>query len=112
MNTSPAICHDYGIQVLPVCVISNKKYMESQNSLVAWIALILSIIAAILAWMAFNRSGTDLEAVMQEQMNEAMTEIRADMDALEAEMRSSTADQLDEAADDVRTDDEMGTTTP
>lgn len=86
--------------------------METQNSFVAWTALVLAIIAIILAWVAFNRTGQDIEAIIQEQIEEATAEIRVNYEELEDEVRSSTANQLDEAATDVRTDEDEATTTP
>lgn len=85
--------------------------METQNSFVAWTALILAIIAIILGWVAFNRSGQDLEALMSAEIEEATAEIRLDYERLEDQVRSRTAESLDEAAEDVRTDEDE-TTTP
>lgn len=34
-----------------------------------WLALILSLLALILAWMAYNRTGQDLENRVQQEVN-------------------------------------------
>lgn len=88
--------------------------METQNSFIAWIALTVSIVALILGWVAFNRSGTDVEVVIQERVDEATVELRLEYEQLEAEFRSFTANQLRERAEDVNSDedDETATTTP
>lgn len=112
MNASPPLWQYVAIQVLPVCVSSKRYFMETQNSFVAWTALVLAIIAIILAWVAFNRSGADLEEVIQREVEEATAEIRVNYEELEDEVRSSTANQLDEAATEVRTDEDEATTTP
>lgn len=44
---------------------------ETGNSIVAWIALIVAIIALSLAWVAYNRTGEDLENRIQQQVQEA-----------------------------------------
>lgn len=84
----------------------NEIGMEKQNSVVAWIALILAVIAIILAWVAFNRTGADIEAIVQEQVEQAAAELRVDFETLEQDVRSSTADQLQDAAQEVETDDD------
>lgn len=84
---------------------------NSTGSAVGWIALIIALIALALAWVAFNRSGTDFEQLMQEELETRTAEIQADFDRLESELRQETADELDEAATDVRTDEEESATT-
>ena len=41
-------------------------------SAVAWIALIVGIIALIVAWMAYNRTGANLEQQIQTQVQESL----------------------------------------
>lgn len=38
------------------------------------LATIIAVMALILAWMAYNRTGPDLEAQIQQQVNEAVDE--------------------------------------
>lgn len=38
----------------------------------AWIAVILAIVALVIAWMAYNRTGEDLESRIQSQVNETI----------------------------------------
>lgn len=87
--------------------------METQTSFVTWIALLLSVVALILGWVALNRSGTDFNEVIQERVEQATTELRLDYEQLEAEFRSLTADELQDAAQDIRTDEnDSSTSTP
>lgn len=44
------------------------------SSVIAWLALILAIAALALAWLAYNRSGLDLENRIQSQVNESLNE--------------------------------------
>jgi hypothetical protein len=44
-------------------------YAHSGPSWVAWVALILSVLALLLAWMAYNRTGQDLETRIQQEVN-------------------------------------------
>jgi hypothetical protein len=85
--------------------------MESQNTVVSWIALIIAVLAVVLAWVAFNRTGTDFEAVVRDQIDQRAAEMQANYDQLEAEVRAGTANQLNNAATDVRTDENATTTT-
>ncbi|MCU0667410.1 MAG: hypothetical protein MUF85_02230 [Patescibacteria group bacterium] len=40
-----------------------------------WLALILAIVALIVAWMAYNRSGEDLENRVQRQVEQTMNQV-------------------------------------
>jgi len=79
--------------------------MDNTTAFVAWVALITSIVALLLGWMAFNRSGVDVEALVQREVTEATAEIDQRYEALEERVRSSTSDTLRDAARDVETDD-------
>lgn len=83
---------------------------DTSASIVGWAALVISLIALALAWMAFNRTGTDIEAVVEQQINQATEELQAEYRQLEAEFRANTSDELDEAARDLETDEQPTTT--
>lgn len=42
---------------------------------VAWVALVLALVALVLAWVAFNRTGQDVEALVEQEVQEAIEEI-------------------------------------
>lgn len=75
--------------------------MENNNntSIVAWIALALSIMAIILAWTAFNRAGQDLEQIVAEQVEEATKELRIEYQQAEDAVLEGTADTLEVGSD-------------
>ena len=77
--------------------------MEQSNG-VAWTALIVAIIALILGWTAFNRSGVDLEDMIQQEVQEAAQEIEEEYQEGERAVRDSTSDALIEAGSDVAVD--------
>ena len=64
------------------------EYVTTTNrgaSAVAWIALIISIIALSLAWMAYDRTGADLDQQIQTQVQESVNAAEnATQDAAEA----------------------------
>jgi hypothetical protein len=66
-------------------------------SVVAWIALVISIIALIIAWMAYNRTGADLEKQIQIQVEKG---INAAEDATQ-----DASDAVDAGPDGVDEDD-------
>ncbi len=66
-------------------------------SAVAWIALIISIVALILAWVAYNRTGTDLE-------DQIKTQVQSSLDAAE-DATQTTTDAIDAGPDGVDEDD-------
>lgn len=71
-------------------------------SVVAWIALIVAIAALVLAWMAYNRSGVDLEQQIQTQVQESLEAAEnATQDASDA--IDAGPDGVDEDDTDVNT---------
>lgn len=49
---------------------------QNMNSTVSWVALIFAFIALVLAWAAFNRSGTDVGTVVNRGVNQAADEVQ------------------------------------
>ena len=83
------------------------------NSMLVWLALALSIISLILAWTAYNRAGVDLEEQVEREVREALVELDVELEEVEQAARDNTADvlregaqELNEGAADVRTDEE------
>jgi len=66
-------------------------------SVVAWIALVVAIVALVIAWMAYNRTGADLEQQIQTQIEES---INATEDATQ-----DASDAVDAGPDGVDEDD-------
>ena len=60
------------------------------------IALIVALIALVLGWMAFSRTGADMEAVVRQQVEEATADINANIDAniSNFEERMRAADEM------------------
>ncbi len=78
--------------------------MNNTAQPIAIIALLISLVALVLGWVAFNRSGTDIEEIVERQVEEATVEFNADLQDLEAAFRQNSAEELREAADDVEND--------
>lgn len=72
------------------------------SSFVSWLALILAVLALVVAWMAYNRSGQDLETRIRQQVNESVNSSRD-------EVQEGT-DAVDDATDNV--DETDNTTEP
>lgn len=88
------------------------------TSAVAWIALLLSLLALTLAWTAFNRTGEDLENRIQQGVNSAAESVEQSTDTTQQEAQpeagsssetDTTTDTTTDANGDVMTDE---TTTP
>lgn len=45
---------------------------RSTGGIVAWLALVLAIIALVVAWIAFNRTGQSLETKIRNQVNDSI----------------------------------------
>ena len=74
-------------------------------SVVAWVALIVAILALILGWIAYNRTGDDLENQIQTKVQEGIN--AADNAAKDA---SNAVDAGPDGVDEDDTD--VQTTTP
>ena len=77
--------------------------MQSKGNALVWLALIIGILALILAWSAFNRSGEDLEDEVMEEVEEAMMDDQgaAAADAMSEEDTSEDTSSEAEASVDV-----------
>lgn len=73
-------------------------------SAVAWIALIVGVIALILAWMAYNRTGADLEQQIQDTVNQSLNTAE--------DATQNASDAIDAGPDGVDEDDTDVQTTP
>ncbi len=74
-------------------------------SAVAWLALIVAIVALILAWVAYNRTGEDLE-------NQIQTQVEQSLNTAE-DATQEAGDAIDAGPDGVDEDDtDVQTTTP
>jgi DNA anti-recombination protein RmuC len=74
------------------------KTQSNTNTLIAWIGLVIAIIALVIAWTAYNRSGADLEAEVQRNIDQAVTEMNLRLARFEAAAELATL----EARQDLR----------
>lgn len=85
------------------------------TSLLSWLAIILSILALILAWVAYNRTGTDLEDRIQQEVRENTNAVQEGTNGAVNETQDATRDAgeaLDAGPDGVDEDDTDTQTTP
>lgn len=53
--------------------MAEEVYVQKRgSSAIAWIALIVAVVALVLAWIAYNRTGTDLEQQIQTQVQQGL----------------------------------------
>lgn len=83
--------------------------MEKTASGVAWTALIVAIISLVLGWTAFNRSGTDLGDMVQQEAQEVARETEQNYQQVEQATRRETSEVLFDAAADVSVDSDPNT---
>lgn len=57
-------------------VTREKETTYNGTGWVAWAALLFSFLALILAWMAYNRTGQDLEDRVQQEVNRSIDTIQ------------------------------------
>jgi F0F1-type ATP synthase membrane subunit b/b' len=80
----------------------------------AWLALLIAILALVLAWVAYNRTGDDLEKKIQTQVQQGIDKTQnATQDAANAtqDTAQDAAQSIDEGPDGVDNDD-TNTTAP
>lgn len=82
--------------------MADRVYTEDRTagrgtSAVAWIALVVAAIALVLAWVAYNRTGADLEDQIRTQVEQSIN--AAD------EATQETQDAVDAGPDGVDEDD-------
>lgn len=76
------------------------EYMNDQKGgALAWIAFIIAVVALILAWIAFNRSGTDISEIVDREVREAVAELEVNFEQAEDQLRKGAADTLESGAD-------------
>jgi hypothetical protein len=80
--------------------------MEHHNNTasgVAWLALVVAILALILAWSAYNRAGQDLAVEVADELDQAAEEVEDAAVNVEREFDEEFVDE-DEFGDRVETD--------
>ncbi|MEX2405062.1 MAG: hypothetical protein WD579_00495 [Candidatus Paceibacterota bacterium] len=78
--------------------------MEKKGNALAWLALIVGILALILAWSAYNRAGADLETQVDEQIEETVDETDNSAAAANADVEADTDTTDEETTDDTEND--------
>lgn len=77
------------------------EHMEAQRgdaaSGVAWLALIIAIVSLSLAWVAYNRSGADLEEQIKREVNQAITKAEEARQAAENAGRAAGGAVINES---------------
>lgn len=73
-----------------------------KGNTVAWFALVIAVIALIIGWMAFNRTGTDLEERIEMAVEEAIVNVSDDLERVEDQAEEQAAETAQEAADELQ----------
>lgn len=68
----------------------------SASSFVAWLALILAALALLVAWLAYNRSGEDLETRIQRQVNQSLNETQQEGREAQNEVQEETRENTNQ----------------
>jgi type VI protein secretion system component VasK len=74
------------------------EYSDRRPSTVAWIALVAAIIALIIGWAAYNRSGEDLEDSAADAVNETTQQVEEGAEEA-GEATQDATDAAEDAAD-------------
>lgn len=70
---------------------------EDTASGVAWLALIIAVISLSLAWIAYNRSGVDLEEQVKREVEQAVTKAEKARREAENAGRAATGTVINES---------------
>ena len=71
---------------------------RKQGGFISWLGLIIAIIALIVAWSAYNRSGVDLSDQVKQETDEYMEEVTE-----EEGTATTTESEMDEETEDTAT---------
>lgn len=83
------------------------------TTLLGWVALILAVLALVLAWMAYDRTGANLDERIQQQVQQATPDTTQDTDDTDTtdtspqgttEEGTDTTDTTDTTTDGTTTD--------
>lgn len=72
------------------------------NGIIAWLALVIAVIALALGWIAYNRTGVDLEQQIQAAAREAAEEVNQEAREAEMEARQETGETLQNAGEELQ----------
>lgn len=74
------------------------------NTIIAWLGFLIAVAALILGWVAFNRTGTDVEALVKQQTEAAAADLREEwlqfQSRFQAEQEEGTADEAATSTDE------------
>ena len=75
-----------------------KQTHYKKGAATAWTIGVIAVVALIIAWLAFNRSGEDLLPTAAEETNEARVEAQMALENAAVEAREAAEDASEEAA--------------
>lgn len=70
---------------------------NSAGSVVAWLALVLAIAALALGWIAYNRTGQDLESTIRNQVDESVNSVQQGAQDVQENVNQGANEAQDEA---------------
>ncbi|HCC04748.1 TPA: hypothetical protein DEP58_00400 [Patescibacteria group bacterium] len=82
----------------------NRDTRESGDA-VAWTAIVVAVLAMVFSWVAFNRSGVDVDQIVEQEFENALVDFETRYERLENEVRERTMEDDDETLDVAPTDD-------
>jgi len=67
----------------------NRDTRESGDA-VAWTAIVVAVLAMVFSWVAFNRSGVDVDQIVEQEFEEALVDFETRYERLENEVQERT----------------------
>ena len=56
----------------------------------AWTAIVVAVLAMVFSWVAFNRSGVDVDQIVEQEFEEALVDFETRYERLENEVQERT----------------------
>lgn len=74
------------------------RISNERGDAAGWVAIIIAVVALILSWVAYNRTGEDLENQIQQEVNNAVMETEDAVQESGQEVQEGT-DAVEEGID-------------
>ena len=69
----------------------NRDTRENGDA-VAWTAIVVAVLAMVFSWVAFNRSGVDVDQVVEQKFDNALVDFETRYQRLENEVQQRTTE--------------------
>ena len=86
----------YTISINRTCysliIMTMNRDTRENGDAVAWTAIVVAVLAMVFSWVAFNRSGVDVDQVVEQKFDNALVDFETRYQRLENEVQQRTTE--------------------